>query len=48
MRSKFLSMKQKNGFPERIRAAILNLTFSERNVRHVTVSVLRSVVFCPM
>ena len=37
-----------NGFPERIRAAIPNLTFSERNVRHVTVSVMRSVVFCPM
>ena len=46
MRSKILSMKQKNGFPERTHAAIPNLTFSVRSVRRVTVSEKKYVVYC--
>ena len=38
----------KNGFPKRNHAAIRSLTFSARNVRRVTVSVMKSVVYCPM
>ena len=35
-------------FPKRNHAAIRSLTFSARNVRRVTVSVMKSVVYCPM
>ena len=34
--------------PKRNHAVIRSLTFSARNVRRVTVSVMKSVVYCPM
>ena len=48
MRSKILSMKQKNGFQKKNLGAIHNSIYMVRSVRRVTVSEKKSAVFCPM
>ena len=48
MRSKILSMKQKNGFQKNDPAVILNSICMVRSVRHVTVNAKKSAAFCPM
>ena len=48
MRSKILSMKQKNGFQKKNPGAIHNSIYMVRSVRRVTVSEKESAVFCPM
>ena len=47
MRSKILSMKQKNGFQKKNLGAIHNSIYMVRSVRRVTVSEKKSAVFCP-
>ena len=47
MRSKILSMKQKNGFQKKNPAVILNSICMVKNVRLVTVSEKKYVVCCP-
>ena len=47
MRSKILSMKQKNGFPRKNPGGIHNSICMVRSVRRVTVSEKKSAVFCP-
>ena len=48
MRSKILSMKQKNGFPRKNPCVILNSIYMARSVKRVTVSAKKSATFCPM
>ena len=48
MRSKILSMKQKNGFPRKNPGGIHNSICMVRSVKRVTVSVKKSAAFCPM
>ena len=48
MRSKILSMKQKNGFQKKNPGVIHNSICMVRSVRRVTVSEKKSAVFCPM
>ena len=46
MRSKILSMKQKNGFQKKNPGAIHNSIYMERSVKRVTVNEKKSAVFC--
>ena len=48
MRSKILSMKQKNGFQKKSPGVILNSIYMVRSVKRVIVSGKKYVVFCPM
>ena len=48
MRSKILSMKQKNGFLRKNPDAILSSICMVRSVKLVTVSERKSAVFCQM
>ena len=48
MRSKILSMKQKNGFQKKSPGVILNSIYMVRSVKRVIVSEKKSAVFCPM
>ena len=47
MRSKILSMKQKNGFQKKNPDAIHNSICMVRSVRRATVNEKKSAVFCP-
>ena len=48
MRSKILSMKQKNGFPRKNPGGIHNSICMVRSVKRVIVSVKKYVVYCHM
>lgn len=46
MRSKILSMKQKNGFQKKSPGVILNSIYMVRSVKRVIVSEKKYVVYC--